>query len=101
MNGNKKYIIYQPAKSAMQSGTSKSKKWCLINTGLNESFNSSKFGWNGSTNPEKKIQIFFNTLEEAKRFASKNQYQFTVIESNKRKILKKSYAENFIKKKIV
>ncbi len=99
MNDNNKYIIFQPAKSAMQSGTSKSKKWCLINSDVSESFNSSKFGWNGSTNPEKKIQIFFKTLEDAKRFASKNQYEFTVVESQKRKILKKSYAKNFIKKK--
>ena len=99
MKNNNKYIIYQPAKSAMQSGTSKSKKWCLINTGLSESFNSSEFGWNGTTNPEKKIQLFFKTLEEAKRFASKNQYEFTVVEAQKRKILKKSYAENFIKRK--
>ncbi len=94
-----KFIIYMPAKSSMQSGLYNSKKWCLANTDINEFFESSKFGWNGSTNPEKKIQLFFDTLDDAKKFATKNKYNFKVIEPYKRKILKKSYAENFIRKR--
>ena len=40
----------------------------------------------------------FETLEEAKRFAQINNYNYKVIEPLKRKIIKKSYAQNFIKK---
>ena len=46
--------IYMPSKSAMQSGLYNSDKWCLLSSDINEFFKSSKFGWNGSTNPEKK-----------------------------------------------
>ena len=65
---------------------------------VNESYKSPKFGWDGSTNPEKKIELFFETLDEAKRFAHINNYEYKVIEPLKRKIIKKSYAQNFIKK---
>ena len=75
-----------------------SRKWCLTNLSVNESYKSPKFGWDGSTNPEKKVQLFFETLNEAKRFAQINNYNYKVIEPLKRKIIKKSYAQNFIKK---
>ena len=92
------FIIYKPAKSSMQSGLLNTKKWCLTNSSINESYKSPKFGWDGSTNPEKKIELFFETLDEAKRFAEINNYNYKVVEPLKRKIIKKSYAENFIKK---
>ena len=93
-----RFLIFQPPKSAMQSGLLNTKKWCLTNSSINESYKSSKFGWDGSTNPEKKIELFFETLDEAKRFAQLNNYNYKVIEPLKRKIIKKSYAQNFIKK---
>ena len=92
------FVIYKPAKSSMQSGLLNTKKWCLTNSSVNESFKSPKFGWDGSTNPEKKIVLFFETLDEAKRFAQTNNYKYKVVEPLKRKIIKKSYAQNFIKK---
>ena len=92
------FIIFKPAKSSMQSGLKNTKKWCFTNFSVNESYKSPKFGWDGSTNPEKKIELFFETLDEAKRFAQLNNYNYKVIEPLKRKIIKKSYAQNFIKK---
>ena len=47
------FIIFKPAKSSMQSGLLNTKKWCLTNLSINESYKSPKFGWDGSTNPEK------------------------------------------------
>ena len=55
----------------MQSGYNNSRKWCLTNNDINESFMSSKFCWNGSLNPEKQIKLFFNDLESAINFAKK------------------------------
>jgi len=40
-------------------------------------------------------------LEEAKKFALKRSFLFEIILPAKRKILKKSYSQNFIKKKDV
>jgi len=92
------FVIYKPAKSSMQSGLLNTKKWCLTNSSTNESYKSPKFGWDGSTNPEKKIELFFETLDEAKRFAQLNNYNYKIVEPLKRKIVKKSYAQNFMKK---
>lgn len=66
MKNKEKFLIFQPAKSAMQSGLFNTNKWCLSNCEMQESYLSSKFCWNGSSNPEKQIKIFFKTLDEAK-----------------------------------
>ena len=101
MIDNDKFLIFKPAKSSMQSGLNNTNKWCLSNCEINESYISSKFCWHGSSNPEKRVRLFFNTLEEAKKFAQKKKFLFEVILPGKRKILKKSYSQNFIKKKNV
>ena len=93
-----KFTIFKPTKSAMQSGYCNSRKWCLANNYINESFISSKFCWNGSSNPEKHIKLFFDDLESAINFAKKNKYDYEVQMPNKRSLIKKSYAENFLKK---
>ena len=93
-----KFLIFKPSKSAMQSGLKNSKKWCLTNKDINESFISSKYCWNGSSNPEKQIKLFFDDLDSAVNFAKKNNYSFEVMKTNHKILIKKSYAENFIKK---
>ena len=55
------FLIFKPTKSAMTSGLYKTKKWCLSNNEMNETFINSKFCWTGSTNPEKQIKIFLMT----------------------------------------
>ena len=100
MKHNDKFLIFKPAKSSMQSGLKNTNKWCLSNCEMNDSYISSKFCWNGSSNPEKRIKLFFKTLDEAKKFALKN-ILFEIIVPTKRKILKKSYSQNFMKKKNV
>ena len=91
------FLIFQPSKSAMQSGTGKSGKWCLSNSAANESFINSIFCWTGSTNPEQNLTLFFDTLESAVRYAESKKLHFEIIETKKRKIIKKSYSKNFIK----
>ncbi len=91
------FLIFQPSKSAMQSGIGKSEKWCLSNSAANESFINSVFCWTGSTNPEQNLTLFFDTLESAVRYAESKKLHFEIIETKKRKIIKKSYSKNFIK----
>ena len=101
MKDSSKFLIFQPTKSSMQSGLKNTNKWCLSNCEINESYISSKYCWNGSSNPEKRVKLFFKTIDEAKKFALKKNYLFEVVLPGKRKILKKSYSQNFIKKKNV
>ena len=91
------FLIFQPSKSAMQSGLGKSEKWCLSNSAANESFINSVFCWTGSSNSEKNLTLFFDTLESAVRYAESKSFKFDVIEPKKRKVIKKSYSRNFIK----
>ena len=91
------FLIFQPSKSAMQSGFGNSKKWCLSNSTADESFINSVFCWTGSSNSEKNLTLFFDTLESAVRYAESKNLNFNVIETKKKKIIKKSYSRNFIK----
>ncbi len=93
-----KFLIFKPTKSAMQSGLNSTKKWCLSNTDINETFINSKFCWIGSSNPEKQVRIYFETLDSAISFANKNNYDYEIQMPNNKLLIKKSYAENFTKK---
>ena len=90
------FLIFQPSKSAMQSGLGKSEKWCLSNSTANESFINSVFCWTGSSNSEKNLTLFFDTLESAVRYAESKSFKFDVIEPKKRKVIKKSYSRNLL-----
>ena len=54
-------------------------------------------GWESSTNTLSEINLEFSTKDEAIKYAKKNNIIFEVIEPKSRKIIKKSYADNFIK----
>jgi len=92
----KKAKIYKPTKTAMQSGSRKTKNWLLefdtLNTGINP-----LMGWETSNDTMSEIKLQFKTKEEAINYAKKNEIQFYIIEPQKRKIIKKSYTDNFIK----
>jgi len=92
----KKAKIYKPTKTAMQSGSRKTKNWLLefdtLNTGINP-----LMGWETSNDTMSEIKLQFKTKEEAINYAKKNEIEFYIIEPQKRKIIKKSYTDNFIK----
>ena len=86
--------IYIPAKTSMQSGQGKSKKWLVEYISEEEQVKDSLMGWNSSLDTKSQIKVFFDTKEQAIEWATKNNYQYFVIEPNKRKITPKSYASN-------
>jgi hypothetical protein len=88
--------IYIPTKNSMQSGLGKADKWIIKfeveNTGINP-----LMGWESSTNTLSELNLEFSTKELAIEYAKKNKIDFEIIEPQKRKIIKKSYADNFLK----
>ena len=92
----KKVKIYKPAKTAMQSGKRNTKKWLLEfdtqNTGIDP-----LMGWRSSKDTMSEVKIEFITKEQAVDYAKKNNIDYYIIEPQKRKIIKKSYSDNFIK----
>ena len=80
----------------MQSGLGKFDKWIIEfntkNTGVNP-----LMGWESSTDTLSELKLEFSTKELAIDYAKKNKIKFELIEPQKRKIVKKSYADNFTK----
>tara|TARA_Y100000590_G_scaffold466518_1_gene642193 strand:- start:163 stop:447 length:285 start_codon:yes stop_codon:yes gene_type:complete len=93
----KRAKIYKPTKTAMQSGNRNTKIWILefetLNTGVNP-----LTGWETSKDTMSEVKLEFNSREHAQVYAKKNNIDYYVIEPQKRKIIKKSYADNFLKK---
>ena len=92
----KKAKIYKPSKTAMQSGLKKFDKWIIEfitdDPGINP-----LMGWESSTDTYSELKLEFQNKELAIEYAKKNKIDFELIEAKQRKIVKKSYADNFTK----
>ncbi len=82
----------------MQSGKRNTKNWILefdtLNTGINP-----LMGWETSQDTMSEIKLEFSNKDQAINYAKKNNIDYYVVEPQKNKIIKKSYAENFLKNK--
>ena len=80
----------------MQSGLRNTKNWLLefdtLNTGI-----SPLMGWESSNDTMSEVKLEFLTKEQAINYAKKNNIDYYLIEPQKRKIIKKSYSDNFLK----
>ena len=92
----KKAKIYSPNKSAMQSGLNKTRKWILEFETKNPTKNP-LMGWESSSDTLSEVKLEFSSLELAINYAKKKKIIFEVIELKKRKTIKKSYADNFLR----
>ena len=92
----KKAKIYKPSKSAMQSGQKKYEKWILEfitdKPGINP-----LMGWESSSDTYSELNLEFTSKELAVEYANKNEINFEIIEPKERKLIKKSYSDNFTK----
>ena len=92
----KRAKIYKPAQTAMQSGEGNSKKW-LLEFDTQNSGVSPLMGWTSSKDMMSEVKLKFYTKAQAIGYAKKNKIDYYIIEPQKRKIIKKSYADNFLK----
>ena len=80
----------------MQSGVKKFDKWIIEfiteKPGINP-----LMGWESSTDTNSELKLEFSTKELAIEYAKRNKINFEIIEPKIRKIIKKSYADNFTK----
>ena len=80
----------------MQSGTGKYNKWIIEfiteKPGINP-----LMGWESSTDTYSELKLEFNNKELAIEYAKKNKINYEVVEASIKKIIKKSYADNFTK----
>ncbi len=92
----KKAKIYKPSKTAMQSGVKKFDKWVIEFIAEKPGINP-LMGWESSTDTSSELKLEFSTKDLAIDYAKKNKISYELIEPKIRKIVKKSYADNFTK----
>ena len=93
----RKAKIYKPTKTAMQSGKKNSKKWLLEFETLNTEINP-LMGWESSKDTMSEVKLEFFSKDDAISYAKKNNIDYNLIEPQVQKIVKKKYADNFLKK---
>ncbi|WP_434619346.1 ETC complex I subunit [Tabrizicola sp. M-4] len=89
--------IYQPAKTAMQSGTAKAKGWVLEFAPASAREVDPLMGWTSSDDTQAQVKLRFDTREAAEAYATSKGIEFDVIEPKERKpvIRPRGYGENF------
>ena len=92
----KKAKIYIPNKNPMQSGNGKTDKW-ILEFETKDPTNNPLMGWESSSDTYTELKLEFSTKELAINYVKKNKIEFEIIEPKIRKVVKKSYADNFLK----
>jgi hypothetical protein len=87
--------IYRPAKTAMQQGRARTRKWVLEYEPGSRRDPDPLMGWSSARDTLNQVQLRFDTLEEALAYAGKYNLEYTVIEPHARTPKAKSYADNF------
>jgi ETC complex I subunit conserved region len=87
--------IYQPSKTAMQSGLAKTKRWKLEFKQTSAQFIEPLMGWVGQRDTQQQLSLFFETKEAAIAYAEEHALGYSVVEPHRRNHRPKSYADNF------
>ena len=80
----------------MQSGIKKFDKWIIEFISEKPGINP-LMGWESSTDTSSELKLEFSSKDLAIEYAKKNKINYELIEQKIRKIIKKSYADNFTK----
>jgi hypothetical protein len=91
----KKAKIYIPNKSPMQSGLGKINKW-ILEFKTKDPTKNPLMGWESSNDTLTEVKLEFSTKELAVNYAKKMKIDYELIEPKKRRLVKKSYANNFL-----
>jgi hypothetical protein len=92
----KRARIYQPTKSAMQSGKAATKMWHLDIISDDAPFVEPIMGWVGSNDMYKnEFDLSFPNLEDAVRYAERHNISYEVIAPKQSSLKIRSYSDNF------
>jgi hypothetical protein len=89
--------IYQPARSAMQSGQAATRDWRLEFVPADARWIDPLMGWTGSGDMNSQVRLSFATADEAIAYAERHGIAYEVFEPKKRRhILRQNgYGDNF------
>jgi ETC complex I subunit conserved region len=89
--------IYQPAKTAMQSGTAKTHTWVLEFAPASAREVDPLMGWTSSSDTQAQVRLRFDSREAAEAYAAERGIEADVVLPKPRKALirARGYGENF------
>ena len=79
----------------MQSGLGKTNKW-VLEFETNDPTRNPLMGWESSSDTLTELKLEFSSKELAVNYAKKKKIDYEIKEPRKRKIIKKSYSDNFL-----
>jgi hypothetical protein len=87
--------IYKPARTAMQSGTAKTKEWVLDYEPEQPRTVEPLMGWTSSGDMKQQVRLHFDTKEEAIAYCEQNGIAFQAFDSIPQKRARIAYSDNF------
>lgn len=89
--------IYRPARTAMQSGTAKTKSWVLEYAPASAREVDPLMGWTSSSDTQSQVKLMFDTQKAAEAYARANGLDYVVQKPKTRaaNVRAGGYGENF------
>jgi hypothetical protein len=87
--------IYRPSRTAMQSGTAKTKSWVLEFEPSAAKEIEPLMGYTSSVDTRRQLKLRFDSREAAVAYAERHGIDYTVFERQEQKRRKMAYADNF------
>ncbi len=87
--------IYRPARTAMQSGTAKTKEWVLDYEPEQPRTVEPLMGWTSSGDMKQQLRLSFDTKEEAIAYCEREGIPYEAFDSKPPKRQRIAYSDNF------
>ncbi len=87
--------IFKPTKTAMQSGTARTRDWVLEFEAATARKPEPLMGWTSSTDMNGQVRLSFDTRDEAIAYAQRHEIPFQLFEPKVARRVIKAYADNF------
>ena len=87
--------IFSTTKSTAQSGKSIQGRWTLEVRGTPGSIRDLETAWNSTGDTLRQITLKFDSLQDARAFADRHQFRYTIETTKSASPRRRTYAENF------
>ena len=87
--------IYQPAKTAMQSGRANTRQWVVEFEPAEARRADPLMGWISSGDMESQVRLKFDSKEDAVAYADREGLSYQVAEPRRRRPKMRNYSDNF------
>lgn len=87
--------ILRPAKTAMSSGTARTKQWILEFETATKRQPDPLMGWISAADTLNQIRLHFDSLDEATAYAEKHGLDYSIEQPHGKTLKPKAYADNF------